>query len=188
MAKNNDVPVWSVWRWDRARWKVAAVTATLTVASTLLVINVGGGEKKIEQELPRLYESDEGEFRRSLSALLGPPVVHGNRVQTLVNGDRIFAAMLDAIRRAERSITFETFIYWSGTIGDEFVDALAQRARAGVKVHVLLDWVGSTKMNDDMVRRMTDAGIEVERFHEPHWSNLSRMNNRTHRKLLVVDA
>ena len=188
MAKNNDVPVWSVWRWDRARWKVAAVTATLTVASTLLVINVGGGEKKIEQELPRLYESDEGEFRRSLSALLGPPVVHGNRVQTLVNGDRIFAAMLDAIRRAERSITFETFIYWSGTIGDEFVDALAQRARAGVKVHVLLDWVGSTKMNDDMVRRMTDAGIEVERFHEPHWSNLSRMNNRTHRKLLVVDG
>ena len=166
----------------------AAVSAGVTVVATLLFMNFAGGEKKIEQQLPRLYEADDAEFRRSLSALLGPPLLEGNRVDTLVNGDRIFPPMLDAIRQAKRTITFETYIYWSGSIGEEFVQALSERARAGVKVHVLLDWVGSMKMDDGLIETMKSAGIEVERFHEPHWSNLSRLNNRTHRKLLVVDG
>jgi cardiolipin synthase len=166
----------------------AAVSAGVTVVATLLFMNFAGGEKKIEQQLPRLYEADDAEFRRSLSALLGPPLLEGNRVDTLVNGDRIFPPMLDAIRQAKRTITFETYIYWSGSIGEEFVQALSERARAGVKVHVLLDWVGSMKMDESLIETMKSAGIEVERFHEPHWSNLSRLNNRTHRKLLVVDG
>ena len=69
----------------------------------------------------------------------------GNRFEALLNGDQIFPSMLSAIRSAQRSITFETYIYWSGAIGKAFADALAERARAGVKVHVLLDWVGSTR-------------------------------------------
>jgi cardiolipin synthase len=166
----------------------AAVSAGVTVVATLLFMNFAGGEKKIEQQLPRLYEADDAEFRRSLSALLGPPLLEGNRVDTLVNGDRIFPPMLDAIRQAKRTITFETYIYWSGSIGEDFVQALSERARAGVKVHVLLDWVGSMKMDESLIETMKSAGIEVERFHEPHWSNLSRLNNRTHRKLLVVDG
>ena len=78
--------------------------------------------------------------------LLGPAIVDGNRFQVLLNGDEIFPSMLSAIRSARRTITFETYIYWSGRIGKELADALAERARAGVKVHVLLDWVGSDKM------------------------------------------
>jgi cardiolipin synthase len=166
----------------------ALISAGATLVATLLFTNFAGGEKKIEQKLPRLYEADDGEFRRSLSALLGPPVLEGNRVETLVNGDRIFPPMLQAIRQAKRTITFETYIYWSGEIGREFVDALSERARAGVKVHVLLDWVGSIKMEDALIETMKSAGIQVERFHQPHWANLSRMNNRTHRKLLVTDG
>ena len=69
----------------------------------------------------------------------------GNRYRVLVNGDQIFPAMLAAIRGARKTINFETYIYWSGAIGKEFADALAERARAGVKVHVLLDWVGSRR-------------------------------------------
>ncbi|MDP3612384.1 MAG: phospholipase D-like domain-containing protein, partial [Rubrivivax sp.] len=84
--------------------------------------------------------------------------------------------------------TFETYIYWSGDIGSEFANALAERARQGVKVHVLLDWMGSLKMDDSLVQLMTQAGVQVQRFHPPHWSNWGRMNNRTHRKLLVVDG
>ena len=96
--------------------------------------------------------------------------------------------MLAAIRGAKETIDFETYIYWSGAIGKEFADALAERARAGVKVHVLLDWVGSPKMDAALVDELKSAGVEIQKFHPPHWSHLGRLNNRTHRKLLVVDG
>ena len=165
-----------------------SITAVLTVGATLLVLNLTGDEKRIEHQLPRLYETDDAEFRRTLSALLGPPFTEGNTVQTLLNGDAIFPSMLAAIRSARQTITFETYIYWSGSIGDEFVAALEERARAGVAVHLLLDWVGSVKMDQALVEKMAGAGIEVIRFHEPSWSDIDKINNRTHRKLLVVDG
>ncbi len=164
------------------------ITAVVSVGATLLVINLSGGEKRIEHQLPRLYETDDAEFRRTLSTLLGPPFVDGNKVQTLVNGDAIFASMLEAIRGARQTITFETYIYWSGTIGDEFIAALVERSRAGVKVHVLLDWVGSAKMDPKLIADMRAAGVEVIKFHEPNWSDIDKLNNRTHRKILVVDG
>ncbi len=173
---------------NRSHVYVALSAVLATLLATLLYLNFTGAEKKIEERLPRLYETDDAEFRRSLSALLGPPIVEGNRIETLVNGERIFPAMLQAIRNAKSTITFETYIYWSGTIGEEFVAALNERAQAGVKVHVLLDWVGSIKMAQAMIESMRAAGIEVERFHEPHWSNWGKLNNRTHRKLLIVDG
>jgi len=167
---------------------LVALTALATLAAVLLVQNWTGAEKKLKQQVPRLYESDDGEFRRSLSSLLGPQIVEGNKVQTLLNGEQIFPSMLAAIRGAQTTITFETYIYWSGSIGREFVDALTERARAGVRAHVLLDWVGSLKMEQALVDEMKQAGIEVVRFHKPHWSNLNKLNNRTHRRLLVVDG
>jgi cardiolipin synthase len=115
-------------------------------------------------------------------------VLPGNRIETFVNGARIFPEMLEAIASARSSVTFETFIYWSGTVGDRFAAALAERARSGVAVHVLLDWVGSKRMDPAVLRRLESAGVEVVRFHPPRWPHLTRMNNRTHRKLLVVDG
>jgi cardiolipin synthase len=123
-----------------------------------------------------------------LGVLLGPPFLGGTRVQALLNGEQIFPAMLAAIRGARQSITFETYIYWSGDIGREFADALAERARQGVKVHVLLDWVGSAKMDTRLISTLSAAGVQVRQFHPPHWSHLGRLNDRTHRKLLVVDG
>jgi cardiolipin synthase len=120
--------------------------------------------------------------------LLGPALLSGNRVEALHNGDQIFPAMLEAIRSAEKTITFETYIYWSGEIGKEFADALSQRARAGVKVHVLLDWVGTGKLDSTYLEEMRAAGVELERYHPIRWYTLARINNRTHRKLLVVDG
>ncbi|RYZ02575.1 MAG: cardiolipin synthase B [Comamonadaceae bacterium] len=172
----------------RRTWVTAALAALVTLVAVLLYENLSAGEKRIQHQLPRLYETDDAEFRRSLSSLLGPQLVEGNHVETLINGDRIFPSMLAAIRSARRTITFETYIYWSGDIGREFVQALTERARAGVKVHVLLDWVGSIKMDGAMIEEMRKSGVEIERFHEPHWNNWSQMNNRTHRKLLVVDG
>ena len=171
----------------RLPWIVAgAVLATLVAA--LVLINLSPGEKKIEHAVPRLYGTSDPQFRRTMGLLLGPPILEGNRAVTLLNGDEIFPAMLEAIRAARETITFETYIYWSGEVGRAFADALIERARAGVKVHVLLDWIGSAKMDADLLARMQGNGIEVERYHEPRWYNLGRLNNRTHRKILVVDG
>ena len=165
---------------------VVACVVTLIVA--LVAVNASSGEKKIQQRIEHLYSTEDPEFLHVMGVLLGPPVVSGNRYRVLVNGDRIFPAMLDAIRGARRTIDFETYIYWSGTIGQEFADALSERSRAGVKVHVLLDWVGSSKMDQSLVDELKSAGVEIEKYHPPHWSHLGRLNNRTHRKLLIVDG
>jgi cardiolipin synthase len=163
-----------------------AVVATLLLAA--MIANLTAGEKKIDSDVRRLYSVTEPQFLRSMGVLLGPTILEGNRVEHLENGDQIFPSMLEAIRSAKKTITFETYIYWSGDIGKAFADALCERARAGVKVHVLLDWVGSAKMDKALVESMKNCGAEIERYHEPAWYNLTRMNNRTHRKVLVVDG
>lgn len=160
----------------------------MTLLAVVLGLNFMTGEKKIKQEIPRLYSIADPQFERTLGVLLGPPIVTGNRFGTLINGDRIFPAMLSAIRGAQKSITFETYIYWSGQIGKDFAEALSERARAGVKVHVLVDWVGSSKIDEDFLKTMESAGVQVKKYHPLHWYNLGRMNNRTHRKLLIVDG
>jgi cardiolipin synthase len=155
---------------------------------TILILNVMPGEKRIERPIEPLYAVSDPQFLRSMGTLLGPSIEGGNAVQGLLNGDEIFPAMLAAIRSARRTITFETFIYWSGRIGEEFADALSERARAGVSVHILLDWVGSGRMEDRLLEEMEDSGVQVRKYHPLRWYHLSRLNNRTHRKILVVDG
>jgi len=120
--------------------------------------------------------------------LLGPPMVQGNKVTTLLNGDEVFPAMLEAIRSARRSIDFETYIYWSGTVGREFGDALSERARSGVPTHLIIDWLGSTKADEKILEAMRKAGVEIVRYRPLRWYSVDRINHRTHRKLLVVDG
>ena len=164
------------------------LTALATGALVLLALNFTAGEKKVQQQLPRLYSTASPDFERALGSLLGPGIVGGIAVTELLNGDQIFPPMLAAIQGAKKSITIETYIYWSGDIGKQFADALSERARAGVRVHVLLDWVGSANMDESYLTEMQQAGVQIEKFHKPHWYNLARLNNRTHRKLLVVDG
>jgi cardiolipin synthase len=164
----------------------------LTVAITALVIaiafNFATSEKQLDRVVTHHYSLDDPQFRREMSVMMGPSVVPGNRITALNNGTEIFPAMLEAIRGAKVSVTFETYIYWSGEIGEKFTDALSERARAGIPVHVTIDWVGSVKMDQVLLDRMEDAGVHVKRYRPLKWYNLGRMNNRTHRKLLVVDG
>ncbi len=171
----------------RVLWASVLVFAT-TAFVLLLIVNVSSGEKKITERITHEYGVGDPQFQRSMSALLGPPLVEGNRVETLVNGAEIFPAMLTAIRAAKKSITFETYIYWSGQVGRDFADALAERARNGVHVHLLIDWVGSSKMDPALLDTMRSAGVEIEKYHPLKWYSLSKLNNRTHRKLLIVDG
>lgn len=160
----------------------------VAVAATVIGLNFIPPERRLEHPVEHRYATASPEFRHELGLLLGPPIVAGNRVSNLENGVEIFPAMLEAVRAARLSITFETYIYWSGEIGREFAEALSERASAGIPVHVMVDWVGSQKMDEKLVERMKQAGVEFQVFHPLHWYNLARMNNRTHRKLLVVDG
>jgi cardiolipin synthase len=167
---------------------IALVSSIATLVVGFLALNFMPSEKKIETQLTHQYDVEDAQFRRSLGVQLGPPIIEGNKVEVLLNGDQIFASMLDAIRKAEHSINFETYIYWSETIGREFSDALSERARAGVKVHVMLDFIGSIKMDQASMDEMKKAGVQLQRYHKPVWWKLARLNNRTHRKLLIVDG
>jgi cardiolipin synthase len=164
------------------------IGAVVAFAVTILFLNFAEPEKRIQKPLSHLYGIGDPQFVRELGALLGPPILAGGRIEDLQNGDEIFPAMLAAIANARRTITFETYIYWSGEIGKDFRDALSERARAGVKVHVLLDWLGSQKMDRASISAMRDAGVEIEFYHPLRWYTLARMNSRTHRKLLIVDG
>jgi cardiolipin synthase len=164
----------------------------IAVAITLLVVvvamNLATPEKKIERRIPHRFPVDDPLFRRELSVLLGPAITAGNSVTALQNGDEIFPAMLSAIRAARVSITLETYIYWSGSIGVEFAEALSAKAREGVPVSMIIDWVGSAKMEQALLDRMRDAGVRLHRYRPLRWYNIGRLNNRTHRKLLVIDG
>ena len=167
-------------------------TVLISVLATVLVVffaqNLTTGEKKVKEKLEHRYGIRDAQFQRTMGVMLGPVILPGNRFATLLNGDEIFPSMLQAIKGAQKTITFETYIYWSGDIGKAFADALSQRARAGVKVHVLLDWLGSSKMDQALLAEMRDAGVQIRRYHEPRWYNLDKLNNRTHRKELIVDG
>ena len=170
-----------------ALWTVVgSVLGTLVVMT--LVLNFRKPEKEPAHRVARHYNIIDPQLRREMSVLLGPAIVAGNRIQVLQNGDEIFPAMLEAIRGAQRTITFETYIYWSGEVGEQFAQALIERARSGVCVHVMLDWVGCDKISNALLERMKSGGVQVERYHRVRWYTLGRLNNRTHRKVLVIDG
>ena len=159
-----------------------------TALAVLLVANLSLGDKHIDTQVDTLYAAADAQFRRNVNVMFGPALVGGNRTQALVNGEVFFADMLEAIRGARHTITFESYIWWSGEIGSAFTQALIERARAGVKVHLLFDALGSGKIDDRAVEAMKDAGVEVEKYNPWRLSTLARINNRTHRKILVLDG
>lgn len=147
--------------------------------------------RPIHYRVESQYQVRDPAFAQTLGQLFGPPLVGGNRLTTFVNGDAIFPAMLAEIRAARRTINCETYIYWSGTTGRAFTDAFIERARAGVKVRVLLDWFGSVRIDAQSLRDLRDAGVDVRNYHAFHiydFYSYRQINHRTHRKLLIIDG
>jgi cardiolipin synthase A/B len=128
-----------------------------------------------------------GRARRTLEGVIGVPATEGNRVTVLHNGCEIFPAMLDAIRGAEHTIDFLTFVYWKGEVGIEMAAALGLRAKAGVRVRVLLDAWGSRPIESHLIDDMTKSGVQLRWFRPLSRVRLGEVNHRTHRKVLVVD-
>ena len=160
----------------------------MTLIAVLLYANLASPDEPLDRPVPHAYGVHDPQFRRTMDQILGRPIVGGNRVTALLNGDQAFPAMLEAIRSARRSVDLESYIFWSGEVATQFADALSERARAGVPVHVIVDWLGSKKIDDRLVDRMRGAGVTVVKYRPLRWYTLDRFNNRTHRKLLVVDG
>jgi cardiolipin synthase len=159
----------------------------------LALVGVGAvvmlsGRPELRHRIEHVAATDDPQFTRVMESLMGAALSDGNDVHELSNGDEIFPAMLEAIGGATRTICFESYIYWSGDIGRQFSEALAARARAGVKVHVLIDWLGSSKADDQSLAIMRDAGVELRKYNPVTPTTVLDVNNRTHRKLLVIDG
>ncbi len=127
-------------------------------------------------------------LRRRLEVVIGTPFTEGNSVQVLRNGDEIFPAMLDAIRAAEATVDLMTFVYWQGEIAVQFAEAMCDRARAGVRVRLLIDALGGRLIERGLVDRMDSAGVQVEWFRKPLVKSPFKANHRLHRKVCVVDG
>jgi cardiolipin synthase len=138
-----------------------------------------------ETERPATDRIDE--LRRSLEGMIGVPATEGNQVDVLKNGDRIFPAMLEAIAEAEHTIDLLTFVYWRGEIGTKFAEALSERARSDVRVRVLLDSWGAHGLDRALIDMMEQAGVRVRWFRPLHRLQPTKMNHRTHRKVMIVD-
>ena len=125
--------------------------------------------------------------RRVLEGVLGVPVTEGNRVDPLRNGCEIFPAMFDAIEKAEHTIDFLTFIYWRGEVGSHLAEVLAKKAKAGVRVRVLLDAYGARPMDPAAIDIMHDNGVVLRWFRPLNRFRPLETNHRTHRKVMIVD-
>ncbi len=127
------------------------------------------------------------EFARLVSAMAGTPQRDGNRVRIIRNGMTL-EAMLEAISSAEETIDLSSYIYWPGPTADRFSEALIERASAGVEVNMVLDGYGSAKLDGEHLDRLERSQVNVSIFRPPSWYKLKSLNNRMHRRILVVDG
>lgn len=131
---------------------------------------------------------DSERFLRTLGALAQSDIQSQTTFEVLTNGEKFYAAELNAIRSAQRSVNLEAYIFKKGEVARQFMEALAERARAGVHVNLVLDAVGSNGTTDGYVKPLREAGARVAWYHALRWHSWPRINNRTHRELLIVDG
>ena len=133
------------------------------------------------------HPEPEVRLRRTIEGVIGVPATEGNRIEVLRNGDEIFPAMLEALAGAQHTIDMLTFVYWEGHVGTKFAQVLAERARNGVRVRVLLDAWGSKPIERNLVDLMKRSGVKVRWFRPLRRFRPAEINHRTHRKVLIVD-
>src|SRR4051812_14132406 len=173
----------------RKKWRLGLKIAGSMFAALLVIVFFPRPvEKPIKKQIRAHYGVSDPAFRESVGHLVSAPLLPGNKVATLINGDQIFPAMLEAIHRAQKTITMENFIFRSGNLSAQFVPALAERARAGVKVHVVMDSMGCSRLKQSELDELEKAGVDFVKYNRTEWHKLLRINHRDHRKLLVVDG
>ena len=168
--------------------RILKIAGLVFIAIFIIVFIPRHVAKPIKKQIECTYGVDDIAFRESIGHLVNAPPLPGNKVATLINGDQIFPAMLEAIRGAKKTITMENFIFRSGKLSAEFVPALIEKATNGVKVHVIMDSVGCSRLEQPELDELENAGVKFVKYNRPEWHKMLRVNHRDHRKLLVVDG
>jgi cardiolipin synthase len=184
--------LWSWWLWTTLsiwlisddRWGLATLTVVLALISHLTTPAAEPPQYGLDHE----FAIDAPEFLCTAEGASGVPFVAGNALEILNNGDAFYPSMLTAIRQARITITIEAYIYWAGSIGLEFAQALAERAQHGVRVTILLDAIGSADIGAEILKTLESGGCQVAWYNPIQWYTIGRFNNRTHRKSLIVDG
>jgi len=184
-----------IWSW--LLWAALALTSTVldewywAVGLGLLAFVcfvMTPTERPPRYGLDHEFAVEDPEFLTTMCGATGVPLSTGNRIDILNNGREFYPAMLETIRKAEASVTVEAYIYWAGEIGQEFAEALAERARAGVPVKILLDTIGSSTIGPKILETLEAGGCQLAWYNPVRWYSLRRFNHRTHRKSLIVDG
>lgn len=173
------------WRKLRKGLKIAGIVLGAVLVIVFIPRRIN---KPINKLITTNYSVADPAFREGIGHLVSAPLLPGNKITTLVNGDQIFPAMLGAMREARKTITLENFIFRSGRLSGELVPLLCDRARAGVKVHVIMDSLGCSKLKQSELDQLEKAGVQFVKYNRPEWHKLLRASHRDHRKILVVDG
>src|SRR5690349_23772798 len=143
---------------------------------------------RIDYRVSTPIRPDSDQFLHVIQASCQASLHYQNRVEILTDGTRFYPAMRDAILTATSSINLEAYIFQPGQAADMLIDAMIARAREGVTVRLVLDAIGSANMRGKPVGRLHEAGCHVQFYQRLRWYRLHRINNRTHRELLIVDG
>jgi len=164
----------------------------LIITIVIVLLAVGGllalAQDQVTLKIKSAHGADDPQFPGYTAVLLGADATGGNQYAVLTNGDQIFPSMLAAVNGARRRISFETYIFNKGSVGEQFTQAFEAAARRGVQVNLVVDAMGSNKIPKEWQERLKAAGVKVGEFGQPKWYALEELNYRTHRKILVVDG
>jgi cardiolipin synthase len=183
---------WSWWVWSLISiWNALGgewVWAFGTGAVALVTYLIQPTEFPPSYGLDHEFDVGSDQFLSTMTGATGVQFAGGNRIRLLNNGDEFYPVMLEAIAEARHSITIEAYIYWAGEIGLTFAKALADQAKSGVKVKILLDAIGSATIGEDILKTLEAGGCQVAWYNPIRWYSLGRFNHRTHRKSLILDG
>jgi cardiolipin synthase len=168
-------------------WDIVAYISVGIVALGILT-SLMGDWPEYKVDLSSEDAIDSPEFLSMMEALTDAKLNPRTKLEVLTNGENFYPAEIAAIRAAQKTITLEAYIFSKGRVTQEYITAMVERAHAGVKVKVLIDAIGSFSYRGPIFRELIEAGGQIERYHPFNMKSLFRMNNRTHRELLIVDG
>jgi cardiolipin synthase len=171
-----------------AKSPVRRAFTILFFAAIVIAVGLMVAQDQTSLHIRSAYSVEDPRHPSYIAALVGADPRRGNTYDVLTNGDQIFPAMLDAINNARQRISFETYIYDKGQVGDQFTAALEAAARRGVRVRMVVDSIGASSMDQSHADRLRAAGCKIAQFNSLRWYSLEYLNYRTHRKILVVDG
>jgi cardiolipin synthase len=167
---------------------VASFWIIVVIAGLVWFLLVALFTPRIDYRVSAPLRPDSDDFLHVIQATCQAALHHHNAIEILTNGAQFYPAMRDEILKAEASVNLEAYIFTPGAAADMLIDAMITRARAGVDVRLVLDSIGSALMTGEPARRLREAGCTLEFYQPLKWYRLHRLNNRTHRELLIVDG